>query len=705
GGTGRNVYRFSSTSGHDLIGATQGEEATLFFEDIGAAAASARLEGRNLLIRAGDGTSVQVVGFADLSNAAQTWAVQFGSAQPISIATLLSAASAQVPIGSLDRRDRFLAQQKSELVTLPQRVFNHSGAVPRSVSEVALTADASGYLALPTYLTEGTQTLTTVHRSREPIYQPVSALPSDTVTGDRFISVSDLNGTTFNTSGASPVFGPSPSNSGGLALFGYFFSPPPSPTGPQYRIVGYSDVVTTRTSQVAADSALQVRASGADGSDYFNAYVGNMPTEFRGSIDTGGGDDYIYLNSLTVDFNYNYGGLYLRKLDPQEDWAPIAQFASVPPVNGYRERGIGAFVDAGDGKDFVLGTDAADTIIGGRGSDYLNGQAGADTYLIGRDAGSVDRIADLAVFRPTNPHDNYFLYGGNAADFHQDTVEFEAGIDRSRMSYKWFPNSGNELELYHDRKLFLQITYDRNGSAGLPGAAGIERFVFSNGEVFSLDQLRAALPQMPSQPPPTAPQVIRPLLDASVDEDAAILAIDVRTAFVDPQGGPLSFQVSTTGGKPLPSWLLFDAAAGRLTGVPTNDDVGAITVTVIATSASGLTAQDQFSIQVRNVNDAPTVVSGPTAPLVVEEGTTLTQTLDWFVDVDLGDALNISIAAEQGGPLPSWISFDAATKVLSALPPLGALGPLIVKVTATDSAGLIASAELAIDVRASAPMM
>ena len=712
GGTGRNVYQFSSTSGNDLIGATQGEQATLVFADIDGTAATARIEGRNLVVRAGNGTSVQVVGFADLSNAAQTWRVQFGSAEPISIATLLDADGAHEPSSTSDRRDRFLAQQKTELVTLAQRVFGYGGATPLSVAEVNLTADTSGNLELPNYLTEGSRSVTTVQRSKQPIYELVTPLPGDTLAGSRFVSVFDLDGVTINPASASPVFGPDPSHPGSQALLGYFFLPPPSGTGPQYRIVGYSDVVSSYTVEVASDSALQVRASGSAGSDYI--YSPYPVVQFRGAISAGAGDDYVYLNNVAQDWGFNqyHQGLYTRALGSNEDWAPLRgsnSFYAVPPLYGYRERGLGAWVDAGDGNDFVIGTDAADTIIGGRGSDYLNGQAGADTYLIGRDAGSVDRIADQAVFRPTNPYDTYFLYGGSAADFHQDTVEFDASVDRSRMSYKWFKqneyNPQVELHLYLDGQLFLQISYDDDGSAGLAGAAGIEKFVFDDGQTWTLAELRAALPQLPVEPPPAAPELRRPLVDTEVDEDTALLSVDVSNVFVDPQGKALSYQIATASGTGLPAWLHFDAASGRITGQPGNEDVGVVSLIVSATNTAGLTTSDRFDITVANVNDAPIVIGTPQSSAIVEEGSTYTRTVDWFGDVDANDVLTLSANAPDGGPLPAWVQFDPATRRLTAMAPIGETGPVGVRFTATDAAGLSATTNLIIDVRVSAGMV
>ncbi|HJQ18381.1 MAG TPA: VCBS domain-containing protein [Allosphingosinicella sp.] len=56
-----------------------------------------------------------------------------------------------------------------------------------------------------------------------------------------------------------------------------------------------------------------------------------------------------------------------------------------------------------------------------------------------------------------------------------------------------------------------------------------------------------------------------------------------------------------------------------------------------------------------------------------------------FSDVD-GDALNYTAMLSNGDPLPNWLSFDAATRTFSGLPPLNYNGSLDLKVTANDGA-------------------
>ncbi len=65
----------------------------------------------------------------------------------------------------------------------------------------------------------------------------------------------------------------------------------------------------------------------------------------------------------------------------------------------------------------------------------------------------------------------------------------------------------------------------------------------------------------------------------------------------------------TLAGTTIPSWLSFNTGTGVLSGTPTNDDVGIHNVVITATDGNGGSVTDEFSINVKNVNDAPTITS------------------------------------------------------------------------------------------------
>ena len=77
--------------------------------------------------------------------------------------------------------------------------------------------------------------------------------------------------------------------------------------------------------------------------------------------------------------------------------------------------------------------------------------------------------------------------------------------------------------------------------------------------------------------------------------------------------------------------------------------------------------------------------------LVATEGATFSHTVpaDRFADPD-GDALTYGASQSDGSGLPSWLTFDAATRTLSGTAPAGS-ADVHVRVTATDPGGLSAS--------------
>ncbi|MGZ0788117.1 putative Ig domain-containing protein, partial [Pseudomonas saponiphila] len=103
-----------------------------------------------------------------------------------------------------------------------------------------------------------------------------------------------------------------------------------------------------------------------------------------------------------------------------------------------------------------------------------------------------------------------------------------------------------------------------------------------------------------------------------------------------------------------------------------------------------LTAEQSFSITVTNVNDAPTISSMAmtTAAQDVAYSYTLTA-----IDSDVGDVLTLSAINK-----PSWLSFNAATGLLSGTPSNADVGSHAVTLRVTDTDGLTADQSFSITV-------
>ena len=139
-----------------------------------------------------------------------------------------------------------------------------------------------------------------------------------------------------------------------------------------------------------------------------------------------------------------------------------------------------------------------------------------------------------------------------------------------------------------------------------------------------------------------------------------------------------------------PSWLILDTTAQTLFGTPTNEAVGDHAVVLTATDQSGSVATQSFTISVTNTNDAPTITS--TEVTAVNEDASYSYTM-LGSDVDVGDSLTLAATT-----LPSWLSFDASTGILSGTPTNEAVGDHAVVLTATDQSGSVATQSFSIKV-------
>ena len=176
-----------------------------------------------------------------------------------------------------------------------------------------------------------------------------------------------------------------------------------------------------------------------------------------------------------------------------------------------------------------------------------------------------------------------------------------------------------------------------------------------------------------------APVVLLPLADLMTAEDKIIdLPLPV-SGFADVDGDALTFVVEQSDGSALPDWLSFDGA--RLTGVPPLNFNGILSLRMRASDGE-FEATDVFQFTIVAVNDAPQLLV-PLADLSSPEDTAFAFAIDAssFGDVD-GDILTLSARLQNGGALPSWMSFDGTT--LSGTPPQDFNGTIGLEITASD---------------------
>jgi hypothetical protein len=126
----------------------------------------------------------------------------------------------------------------------------------------------------------------------------------------------------------------------------------------------------------------------------------------------------------------------------------------------------------------------------------------------------------------------------------------------------------------------------------------------------------------------------------------------------------------------LPVWLTLDPATGRLTGTPTNDDVGAHTVTLTVTDGVAPLGKQHFMLTVQNINNEPQFTSHP-------ERTALEDARYHYVprakDIDARTTLIFKAPT-----LPHWLDFNEATHLLSGVPTNDDVGEHPVVITVSD---------------------
>uniref|UniRef100_UPI0039AFD148 beta strand repeat-containing protein n=1 Tax=Shewanella baltica TaxID=62322 RepID=UPI0039AFD148 len=154
----------------------------------------------------------------------------------------------------------------------------------------------------------------------------------------------------------------------------------------------------------------------------------------------------------------------------------------------------------------------------------------------------------------------------------------------------------------------------------------------------------------------------------------------------DSPGDTLSFSILNK-----PVWATFNPATGTLSGTPSNQDVGMTNGIVISVSDGTLSASlPAFNLSVVNVNDAPIISS--TAVTTATQDTAYSYTF-MAEDTDEGDVLTLSAVTK-----PSWLSFNAATGVLSGTPGNADVGAHQVTLRVTDTDGLTAEQSFTITV-------
>ena len=355
------------------------------------------------------------------------------------------------------------------------------------------------------------------------------------------------------------------------------------------------------------------------------------------------------------------------------------------------------------GDDIVFGDDNRDKSI--VGNDHLRGGSGSDTLIGGKGADSYYFFREELQPEEGKPAPTDIVIDDGRGDGNKmDEIFLDAF---SISSLKW--NYDKKRKIWSDDENGWQIT--KKGSElnithkDYPGVIRVLDYAYGDYELRLSERKNGPFPDpepaepvppqpeppKPEQPKPEQPQAPtagKPLAAQSIHEKDKLSYTLAEDAFhTANKDDKLSYSARLADGKPLPQWLNFDAATRTFSGTPGNDDVGVLDIE-ISVQGKGGAASQHLALNVINVNDAP-YISAPFSLHSTNSGGEVKCNSQIYIrDIDKGDKLTFSAEMRDGQPLPSWLSIDSETGVLTGtLPFARETKDYYVRITATDKAG------------------
>ena len=190
------------------------------------------------------------------------------------------------------------------------------------------------------------------------------------------------------------------------------------------------------------------------------------------------------------------------------------------------------------------------------------------------------------------------------------------------------------------------------------------------------------------------PTLDNPIADQSATEDVAFSFTIPSDTFSDEESSTLTLTATLDDLSALPSWL--DFSGDTFSGTPLEGD-GDLIIVVTAADDDGLTVSDSFDLLITPINDGPAVANA-----LVDQSTDLFQPYSFVIPENTffdeeSDEITLTASLEDDSALPDWLSFDAATGVLSGTP-MTFFGDLEIKITGTTSDGESASSSFILTV-------
>ena len=423
---------------------------------------------------------------------------------------------------------------------------------------------------------------------------------------------------------------------------------------------------------------------GDEGSDSVLGYFGDdhvFGSDGDDDVAGGAGDDYVYGG----DGNDRLWG----------DW-PVASLDADPNAGGadhlFGGRGDdqmdGGYGDdelhGDEGNDLLYANAGNDTLLGGEGNDELNAVSGTNR-LFGDEGNDILH---------SGTGDDYLNGGlGNDVyyfkrDFGHDVIDNNDRL-KDRFDYIHFLETRrDEVEILRENDNLVIRTLDGAHQVTVfKHFSESEPWHFINAIRFADDDSWHPPHHLVNHPP----EVVRSLDNLAVKADSDIGGQIALDAISDPDGEPLTYQLTMSDGIALPEWLQFDAQTGAISGHAPADS-SLLHLRLTGTDHAGASAFTDFSLQ---VNAAPKVAHS-LEPHRAVEGQDFSFQLpsDTFVDPE-SDPLNLQLLQGNGEALPDWLHFDAASGTVSGHAPVGS-PDLSLSLIATDPLGNQAHADFSL---------
>ena len=334
-------------------------------------------------------------------------------------------------------------------------------------------------------------------------------------------------------------------------------------------------------------------------------------------------------------------------------------------------------------RDLLVGGPQDEIFRGNGGDDTLAGGGGADDYIYNTGDG-LDRIETTA----TGANDRLVFGAGIDAD-HTVAQSVDSG-DEGILEIRFLDALGRVIAGQGIDIVTRPAGVPMDGSYDY----GVETLVFADGTTLTPTQL---IQQSVNQ----APQLLMPLPDQVIDEDAAFSYRLASGAFADPDPADhLAYSASQVDGTPLPDWLSFNPYTQEFSGTPANGDVGWLDIAVTATDGRGAAVNDVFRLTVNNTNDVP-VLAAPLPDQTARDGSDYAYSVPdgSFTDPDPDDSLTYTASLPGGESLPAWLTFNTGQPGFSGTPTAADVGLLQIELTATDRSGAAVSDRFTIDVQ------